>query len=307
MHTVISEPVLVANGYDTAKGTSFEEHPAFEASSIRHIGDWYYFVYSSLQGHELCYAVGKNPAGPFEYKGVIVSNGDLGLNGNTMPVAYWGNNHGGLERIGDKTYIFYHRQTHGTEYSRQGCAEEVHIQNDGTIPQVEITSCGLNGGPLEADGMYDAYIACNLMGKSITDSSYYSQSQGVTGHVVSRRPDEPGKLVVPKDTPYITEEDFPEGEHGLKSFICQMNEESVAGFKYFKFDKETIINLELRGTGEISVHFDNADTEPIGTVSANSSSWKMYDIKTKELEGVHGVYVKVKKGQIDFARIGFSK
>lgn len=33
---------------------------------------------------------------------------------------------------------------------------------DGSIPQVKITSCGLNGGPLEGKGEYPAYLACNL-------------------------------------------------------------------------------------------------------------------------------------------------
>lgn len=38
------------------KGTGFEKNPFFEASSIRKIGNVYYFVYSSTNGHELCYA-----------------------------------------------------------------------------------------------------------------------------------------------------------------------------------------------------------------------------------------------------------
>lgn len=111
MHTIISEPKCVANGIDTAKGTAYEGHPFFEASSIRKIGKWYYFVYSSLQGNELCYGMADTPEGPFEYKGVIVSNGDLGYKGNTLAVNYTGNNHGGLEVIGDWVYIFWHRHT----------------------------------------------------------------------------------------------------------------------------------------------------------------------------------------------------
>ena len=120
MHTIISEPVCVANGIDTAKGTAYEAHPFFEASSIRHFGDWYYFVYSSLQGHELCYGMAKTPEGPFEYKGVIVSNGDIGYEGNTLPVNYTGNNHGGLVEVEGAYYIFWHRHTHGTAFSRTG-------------------------------------------------------------------------------------------------------------------------------------------------------------------------------------------
>ena len=54
MHTIIGEPFVCANGIETCKGTSYEAHPFFEASSMRHYGDWYYHIYSSLQGHELC-------------------------------------------------------------------------------------------------------------------------------------------------------------------------------------------------------------------------------------------------------------
>ena len=115
MHTIISEPVCVANGVDTAKGTGYEEHPFFEASSIRKIGGWYYFVYSSLQGNELA-------------------------------VNYTGNNHGGLVEVNGEVYIFWHRQIHGTGFSRQGCADNVQIAEDGTIPQIEITSCWPCGG-----------------------------------------------------------------------------------------------------------------------------------------------------------------
>ena len=36
------------------------------------------------------------------------------------------------------------------------------MQKDGSIAQAEITSCGLNGGPLQGRGEYEARIACNL-------------------------------------------------------------------------------------------------------------------------------------------------
>ena len=59
--------------------------------------------------------------------------------------------------------MFYHRQTNQTQFSRQACAEKIEINKNGTIKQVEMTSCGLNGQPLTADGVYPAAIACNLM------------------------------------------------------------------------------------------------------------------------------------------------
>lgn len=44
------------------------------------------------------------------------------------------------------------------------CADELTMNPDGTFSQAEITSCGLNGGPLPAKHTYPAAIACCLMG-----------------------------------------------------------------------------------------------------------------------------------------------
>lgn len=59
----------------------------------------YYLYYSLDFTNVISVAVGDSPAGPFEYKGVIVSNGDLGYEGNELAVNYTGNNHGGLAEI----------------------------------------------------------------------------------------------------------------------------------------------------------------------------------------------------------------
>ena len=65
------------------KGTSFEEHPFFEASSMRKVGEKYYFIYSSMLNHELCYAVSDYPDRDFTFGGTLVSNGDIGMNGRS--------------------------------------------------------------------------------------------------------------------------------------------------------------------------------------------------------------------------------
>lgn len=291
MHTIISEPVCVANGVDTAKGTSYEEHPFFEASSIRKIGDWYYFVYSSLQGNELCYGMAKTPEGPFEYKGVIVSNGDLGYKGNELAVNYTGNNHGGLVEIGDEVYIFWHRQTHGTGFSRQGCADKVEIQPDGTIPQIEITSCGLNRGPLPAKNTYQTYIACHVTEKDRTK----------VGHVVEPGPGETMPKL-PATMVYITEEENNDCEKGLKSYITNMQEGAVAGFKYLVFDgDERKISLELRGTGSVNVLLDSPEGTVAASAHTDSEGWSSTEAELAKTEGVHAIYFKVSEGIVDFA------
>ena len=77
MLSVTSKPVRL---FPTrTKNTQWEEHPFFEASSIRKIENTYYFIYSSQKNHELCYATSRYPDHDFEFRGVIVSNGDVGI------------------------------------------------------------------------------------------------------------------------------------------------------------------------------------------------------------------------------------
>lgn len=167
MRSMAGAPVRLAPGYLQANGTGFEGHAFFEASSIRELDGRYYFVYSSEVGHELCWATMPAPDGPVTYGGVLVSNGDVGLPGHETEdkaVMDLGNNHGGMARIAGRDYIFYHRHTHGAQHARQGCAEPLLISADGSIEQVEITSCGLNGAALPCGRVYPASICCHLVG-----------------------------------------------------------------------------------------------------------------------------------------------
>ena len=88
MLTVISGDEIQYIGVKTgeeAKGTPYEEQPFGEASSMRKFGDTYYFIYSSLNSHNLCYATSKSPTSGFEYGGILVSCGDIGLPGVPDP------------------------------------------------------------------------------------------------------------------------------------------------------------------------------------------------------------------------------
>ena len=115
--------------------------------------------------HELCCAVSDSPRGNFRYSGVLISNCDLNIDSYKPAgeaTAYGANNHGSMVRIKDQWYIFYHRHTNGTWFSRQGCAELLSFREDGSPIQAQMTSCGLNGSPLPDEGEYPAYIVCNL-------------------------------------------------------------------------------------------------------------------------------------------------
>ncbi len=294
MHTIIGKPKCTANGCDTCKGTPYEAHPFFEASSIRHYGEWYYLVYSSLHGHELCYGMAKTPEGPFAYKGILHSNGDLGLNGNTLPTNYTGNNHGGLVKIGDSFYIFGHRHTHGTAYSRQGVAEKIRMNPDGTFEQAELTSCGLNGGALKAEGTYSSYIACHLTGPD----------RSKVGQVVMTSPGG-GELILPEEMPYITEEPCEVGEHGLRPYIRNLRAGAVCGFKYFDFGAGVgSITVTVRGEGVIGLASGPAE-KALSEAAFSSENWSDVSLCAEGLTGVQPVYFHIISGKGDISGFQF--
>ena len=84
MLTVKSGPEYIGvAGEKESIGTPYEGHAFLEASSMRKFGGKYYFIYSSLNSHELCYAVSDHPTRGFKYGGILVSIGDIGLPGVT--------------------------------------------------------------------------------------------------------------------------------------------------------------------------------------------------------------------------------
>ena len=98
---------------ETVRARASRGHEFFEASSIRKINGRYYFVYSSVKGHELCYAVSDRPDEGYTYGGVVVDNADIfeGDPNRQEGVMAQGNNHGGIEEANGQWYVFYHRQT----------------------------------------------------------------------------------------------------------------------------------------------------------------------------------------------------
>ena len=100
MMTVKAAPKAVLDSKTTApKNSALYHHAFYEAPSIRKIGDTYYLVYSSGENNELAYATSRYPDRDFVYRGVIISNSDLGYKGNTVPKAPAGTIHGGIENI----------------------------------------------------------------------------------------------------------------------------------------------------------------------------------------------------------------
>ena len=107
MVTLKTEPRLLLPSIADSEGTSFVGHEFFEASSIRKIGSTYYFVYSSVLSHELCYAVSSRPDRDYIYGGTIIDIGDVGLEGRCAKDALncLGNTHGGMAEILGQWYF----------------------------------------------------------------------------------------------------------------------------------------------------------------------------------------------------------
>lgn len=279
MLTVTSEPVRIVPGAFFANGTTFEKHAFFEGSSIRKVGHLYYFIYSSEFHHELCYAVSKYPDRDFVCGGTIVSNGDIGYKGRKAEerLAASGNNHGSIEYINGQWYVFYHRQTHGTEFSRQACAEAIEILPDGSIPQVEITSCGLNKGPLLAIGEYPAVIACNL-------------TNGNMPHLVNKKE----VTGIPCVTSSVNER-----------YITGIENGTLIGFKYFKFQEPVKLTLKVKGEGDGKFVISTSSKE-LGQIEVTASDlWKEIStiIDTKGTESLNLTYLG--NGSIDLLELKF--
>lgn len=268
MLTVKEAPVIIAPGCMYSEGTGFDGHAFFEAPSIRKIGDIYYFVYSSEVMHELCYATSKKPREGFKYGGVIVSNGDIGISSYKPAdkvMSNIGNNHGSIVEINGDWYIFYHRQTNGTWFSRQGCAEKIKVLADGSIPQVEITSCGLNGGPLKGEGEYPAYLACHIFNSS------------------SDRHAPNAKIV----------QDGGDGDEN-DGYITGIYDGITVGFKYFDCRGVKEIGVTIRGYcgGEFRVKnaWDGETLAVINVISANI--WQTFKAPISLNDGVNTIYLE---------------
>ena len=279
MLTVKSGPHRIIPGQLDADGTCFENHAFFEASSARKIGDTYYYIYSSQQMHELCYATSQYPDRDFVYGGTLISHGDIGLNGRTIehPVAAMGNDHGSVECINGKWYIFYHRQTHGHSFSRQGCAEEITLLPDGRFCQAEITSCGLNGGPLEAKGTYSAMIACHLYNSRTTFTD----------------------AVKKDDCPYLTND-------GDTRFAANITDGTRVGFKYFDFDGTVKLSAVVRGDG-VGCLFIRTEDALLGELKITpSTDWRNASVSVTAY-GKQALYLDYEgTGSLELLEIHFS-
>lgn len=223
----------------------------FEAASMRKIGGTYYFIYAD--GGILVYATSKSPKGPFAYGGRIITNG------RDYP---GGNIHGSLCNLNGQWYIFYHRMSNNTVFSRRACAERVTIETDGSIREVEQTSLGFRE-KLDPYQETPADIACVLKG-----GNYITELDRGTHPVITNK----NNCVI-----------------GYKYFDFGAQADGHV----------TEFSAQIRkgpGSGRIEIWIDATATgRKIGTLDLNlpaGDSWQNPSTKVENVSGRHALYLK---------------
>lgn len=266
------------------KNTEYEGHAFFEGSSIRKIKDRYVFIYSSEKNHELCYATSPYPDRDFSYGGVILSNGDIGYEGRKKAANTTGTNHGSIVQIKEQWFVFYHRLTHASDYSRQACAEVITIDGQGRISQVGLSSQGLNGKPLPAQGTYPAVMACHI-------------SRGKMPHISNQKWKKP--------IPCIAHDQD-------DRYVGNITDGTQVVFKSFqRVDGINHLHLKLRGVGRGQLHAStgnkiNDEVKVIQIADVNVDQWQTICFDWDVLEQTYDLILMFNgEGLLDLLELNF--
>lgn len=121
----------------------------------------YYFTFPHVikNTEALVYAMGKNPLGPFEYKGIIMDE---------HPSKCWTNHHSMLEYKG-QWYLFYHHNDLSPAFDKNRSirADRLFFNADGTIQKVVPTLRGVGVVPATHEIQIDRYSAISEKGTAI--------------------------------------------------------------------------------------------------------------------------------------------
>ncbi len=230
-----------------------------EGSSIRKIGELYYMVYAchARDNKPTClgYALSKNPLGPYEKKGIIIDN--VGCDPNS-----W-NNHGSIQQFNGQWYIFYHRSSNNSYFSRRVCVEPITINPDGTIDEVEMTTQGAEK-PIDAKFCFGAEHFC-LLGGNARVKSYIDSNV-------------------------------------CYNYLSEIHSGDFAVLKYIDFSKSNVNKVSVKlacntYSGEVSVHLDTLDSKPVANISFKTTLGEFDFAKFSAklnciIDGTHAVYLK---------------
>ena len=136
---------------------------------------------------------------------------------------------------------------------------------DGSIPQVEITSCGLNGGPLKGEGEYPAVICCNL-------------TNGRMPH---------GGNAAFSGIPMVTNE-------GEERFLTRLKAGTLIAYKYFDLSGTQEVFVTVRGKGTIALEGASVD--------ADSREWKEYRLPVTAHGEREALNFRVTAGELELLK-----
>ena len=226
-----------------------EEHEFHEGSSVKKINGKYYYLFADTHRHGnrpscLGYAVSDHPMTGFKYGGIIVDN--FGCDPKV-----W-NNHGSMEYFKGQWYVFYHRSTHGGEFSRHVCAEPIFFNEDGTISEVLQTTSGA-GTPLAANNTLEAHRACALSGRV-----------RIAGHAASC--------------------------HNLA--LTEIENGDTATYRYLSFEGETTFSLRMQTSAPCRVELYLDDRYHADFAVAPSDGYATTTTKIAAVTGTHALILK---------------
>lgn len=236
----------------------------FEASSMRKIEDKYVFIYSRWTeegefglpstNYTLAYAYSDNPLGPFTYGGTIIDGRgrDTDDNGKVIPTATpGGNTHGSIAQINGQWWVFYHRQTGTTEYSRQAMVAPIEVKVEKgkggkvTITEGEYTSEGFQTEGLNPENKTAAGIACYYVGPKPATQEY-------PHFIFSGSYMQPTYLDLKScEGPFSQKQPF--------TPLVNNTDGSTVGYKYFNFSR-------LAGKKDVSIRFNLIPQGVHGTI-----------------------------------------
>ena len=123
-----------------------------------------------------------------------------------------------------------------------------------------MTSCGLNDGPLKAEGSYPAVICCHLTNEKMP-------------HQETKK--------IEDVMPHITNE-------GENRFVSEIGNGTRIGYKYFAFEGETQVSVTCRGTAEGVLILSNEEKE-LGRIQITpSENWNEAGTVIQE-KGAHAL------------------
>lgn len=241
-----------------------EEHGFHEGASLRKRNGKYYLLYTSTRrGSARClaYAMADHPLGPYHECGVVVDN-------TGCDPASW-NDHGSMECFRGQWYVFYHRSSQNSMFSRRLCAEKIFFDADGRIAEVRMTTGGAAGAP----------DACRWL-----DGGRASRVGG--GYI---RPDDGG---VEKLTgfPAAAESVWP----------------SWAEFHTLQFgDGVGSVQAEVRGRGRLVFLVENAQV--LATLPVDQAEFAVCRAAVRPVQGEHTLWVRFEGKGLELRRFAFAR